>query len=413
MSNGQKSVHGSQLPKGYKQTEVGVIPEEWLVSTVGDEFHIQLGKMLDVEKNVGVQKPYLGNKSIQWGRIEIDDIGLIALTPSDMQRFRLKNGDLLVCEGGESGRAAIWNSQIDECYYQKALHRLRPIRDYNIYLMLCFLQYWVSNNFLADFVTQTSIAHLPKEKFEQVPLTVPTKEEQEAIAHALSDIDALIESLDRLLTKKRQIKQGAMQELLRSKNGWVEKSLGEVAYFFKGKGLPKSEIIPFATYPCIHYGELFTKYPETILNVQSRTNVNAGVFYSVANDVLMPTSDVTPNGLATASCILEDGVILGGDILVIRINPKELNGSFLSYLIRHSKKQIMQLISGTTVYHLYGSDMQKFYFSMPTIEEQIEIATILSDMDAEIDSIEAKLTKTRQIKQGMMHELLTGRIRLI
>jgi type I restriction enzyme, S subunit len=241
----------------------------------------------------------------------------------------------------------------------------------------------------------------------------PTKDEQEAIACTLSDIDALIESLDRLLTKKRQIKQGAMQELLRSKDGWIERSLGEVADFFKGKGLPKSEIIPFANYPCIHYGELFTKYPETILNIQSRTNINTGVFYSVANDVLMPTSDVTPNGLATASCILENGVILGGDVLVIRIDPKELNGSFLSYLIRYSKKQIMQLISGTTVYHLYGSDMRKFSFSMPTIEEQIEIVNILSDMDAEIGSISAKLTKTRQLKQGMMHELLTGRIRLV
>jgi type I restriction enzyme, S subunit len=407
------TITNSQLKEGYKQTEIGVIPEDWSISTVGEEFSIQLGKMLDADKNIGTPKPYLGNRSIQWGHIEIEDISLISLTPSDIQRFRLKKGDLLVCEGGESGRAAIWNNQINECYYQKALHRLRPTKGYNVFLMLCFLQRWVSTGFLSDFITQTSIAHLPKEKFEQVPLLVPTLPEQETIAHTLSDIDALIESLDRLLIKKRQIKQGIMQELLRSKDGWTEKNLGEVAEFYKGKGLPKSEIIPFATYPCIHYGELFTKYPETILNVQSRTNINIGVFYSVANDVLMPTSDVTPNGLATASCILEDGVILGGDVLVIRIDPQELNGSFLSYLIRYSKKQIMQLVSGTTVYHLYGSDMRKFSFSMPTIEEQIEIANILSDMDAEIGSIESKLTKTRQLKQGMMHELLTGKIRLV
>ena len=95
------------LKPGYKQTEVGVIPKDWLVSTVGAEFSIQLGKMLDAEKNVGVPKPFLGNRSVQWGRIDLTDIGEIKLTSSDLQRFRLREGDLLVCEGGEIGRSAI------------------------------------------------------------------------------------------------------------------------------------------------------------------------------------------------------------------------------------------------------------------------------------------------------------------
>jgi type I restriction enzyme S subunit len=109
----------------FKQSEVGLIPEDWGVATVGDEFSIQLGKMLDSEKNVGVPKPFLGNRAVQWGRIDLSDIGVVKLTPSDLQRFRLRDGDLLVCEGGEIGRAAIWRQLIEECYYQKALHRLR------------------------------------------------------------------------------------------------------------------------------------------------------------------------------------------------------------------------------------------------------------------------------------------------
>jgi type I restriction enzyme, S subunit len=98
---------------GYKLTEVGVIPEDWSVSTVGAEFSIQLGKMLDSEKNVGVPKPFLGNRSVQWGRIDLAGIGEIKLTPSDLQRFRLRAGDLLVCEGGEIGRAAIWREPVE------------------------------------------------------------------------------------------------------------------------------------------------------------------------------------------------------------------------------------------------------------------------------------------------------------
>jgi len=130
------------LKPSYKQTEVGVIPEEWEVSTVGREFEIKLGKMLDAEKNVGVPKPYLGNKAVQWDRIDISDLPTVPMSRTDIERFRLRKGDLLVCEGGEVGRAAIWDAPIEECYYQKALHQLRPLRGYDSRLMVAMLRQW-------------------------------------------------------------------------------------------------------------------------------------------------------------------------------------------------------------------------------------------------------------------------------
>ena len=90
-----------------KKTVIGVIPEDWEVSTVGREFEIQLGKMLDAAKNIGIPKPYLGNKAEQWDQINIDNLPKVSMSRSDMERFRLRRGDLLVCEGGEIGRAAI------------------------------------------------------------------------------------------------------------------------------------------------------------------------------------------------------------------------------------------------------------------------------------------------------------------
>lgn len=199
---------------GYKQTEVGVIPEDWGISTVGDEFSIQLGKMLDSEKNLGVFKPYIGNRAVQWGKIELDDIGFIKMMPSDLQRFRLLNGDLLVYEGGEIGRAAIWKEQMAECYYQKALHRLRSKRGYRADLLLWMLERWSETGVLANFVTQAGIAHFPKDKFEKVPLPVATKAEQGAIAEVLSEMDAEISMLETKLANARQLKQGMMHNLL-------------------------------------------------------------------------------------------------------------------------------------------------------------------------------------------------------
>src|SRR5690606_12787049 len=96
----------------------------------------------------------------------------------------------------------------------------------------------------------------------------------------------------------------------RLKTGWVVKRLGDIASFGKGKGLPKSQLISDGEYECIHYGELFTKYKEKIDFVQNRTNYGENPIVSKSNDILMPTSDVTPNGLATASCLMKNGVIL-------------------------------------------------------------------------------------------------------
>ena len=194
---------------------------------------------------------------------------------------------------------------------------------------------------------------------------------------------------------------------------WNVKRLGDVATFHKGKGLPKSALTLYGSEPCVHYGELFTQYGETISETISRTVRTPGQFRSVANDVLMPTSDVTPRGLAKASCVIADDVVLGGDVLVIRTDAALISGTFLSYVIRREESQVLRLVNGTTVFHLYGTDMKKFTFKIPpTFAEQQAIIDVLSDMDAEVAAIEALRDKKHDLKQAAMQQLLTGQTRL-
>ena len=259
------------------------------------------------------------------------------------------------------------------------------------------------------------------EQVGQFRLFVPDDEnEQRAIAEALSDVDGLLNALDALIAKKQAIKQATMQQLLTGKTrlpgfsgAWKTKRLGEVASFFKGSGLSKVDLSLDGKRRCIHYGELFTTYGECITEVLHGTDRGGTFFLSLGNDVLMPGSDVTPNGLATASCISIPDVILGGDILVIRAPADILNGTFLAYVIKINHNQVMQLVSGTTVYHLYGRDMANFTFVAPSTAEQNAIVRILSDMDSEIAALEQRRDKTLAIKQGMMQQLLTGRVRLV
>jgi type I restriction enzyme S subunit len=194
---------------------------------------------------------------------------------------------------------------------------------------------------------------------------------------------------------------------------WEVVELGDIAEFYKGKGLPKSELIDSGAYKCIHYGELFTHYSEKITEIKSLTDTSVNTFLSKSNDILMPTSDVTPNGLATASGLKEDGVILGGDVLVIRPKQGKLDSTYFAYIIRISKNQIMQLVSGSTVYHLYGSDMATFKYAGPKdIKEQTAIANALSDVDKLIAALETLIAKKSAIKTAAMQQLLTGKKRL-
>jgi len=386
-----------QLPKGYKNTEVGVIPEDWGIGSIKDLALIKTGSRNTQDKIEGGEYPFFVRSQI------IERINSYSY-----------DGEAVLTAGDGVGVGKVMhyiNGKFD-CH-----QRVYRISDFNKKISGYYFYLYFSNNFLNRIMQMTAKSSVDSVRMDmianmQIPLP-PTKAEQTAIATALSDADALINSLEKLIAKKRNIKQGAMQQLLKPKEGWEVKKLGEIAAFFKGKGLPKSHLKENGKYKCIHYGELFTKYKESISSILSYTNENENCFFSISNDVLMPTSDVTPNGLATASCIKQDGIILGGDVLVIRILPSILDGLFLSFYVSQNREKVMKLVSGSTVYHLYGSDMKDFEISYPKTEEQNEIATILSDMDNEIQALETKLEKYRKIKLGMMQNLLTGKIRLV
>ncbi len=185
---------------------------------------------------------------------------------------------------------------------------------------------------------------------------------------------------------------------------WVEKRLGEIAKFFKGKGISKNDIDANGIYKCIRYGELFTIYKETIREIFSKTNQYENMIISEGNETLMPTSDVTPNGLATASALNEKSVIIGGDILIIKSD--KLINSFLSYYIKSHKKQIMRLVTGITVYHIYANDMKNFKIILPpTLAEQQKIASFLSAIDVKIDLQEQKIEQLEKYKKALLQKL--------
>jgi type I restriction enzyme, S subunit len=391
----------ASIPAGYKQTDVGVIPGNWEVSTVGCEFEIKLGKMIDAEKNLGVLKPYIGNKAVQWDRIDISDLPQVPMSRVDIERFRLQSGDLLVCEGGEVGRSAIWHSPIGECYYQKALHRLRPLRGFDSRLMAALLRQWSDRGQLVNYVTQTSIAHLPREKFLEIPMSVPPPSEQRAIATALSDVDALLAKLDQLIAKKRELKQAAMQQLLTGQTrlpgfsgAWEVKRLGGVASATKGSQLKKSESGDIGKFAHLNGG------------------ITPSGFTEFANTPGQ-TIAISEGGNSCGFVQFMAAPFWSGGHCY-SIVPTRIDKGFLYQALKGKQDDIMGLRVGSGLPNVQKSALLNFSISCPLDRsEQIAIATLLSDMDTELAALEARAAKTRALKQGMMQELLTGRIRLL
>ena len=343
--------------------------------------------------------------------------------PSRAQRI-LKNGDVLMSTVRPNLMAHLfYKEQVQNAVCSTGFAVLRAKQDISDPYFI-FLQLFSDgvNDQIDKILSGSNYPAINSRDVNLIEIPFPPQiEEQHAIVEVLSDVDGLIKALEALIAKKRAIKQATMQQLLTGRTrlpgfsgDWETKQLGEIASFFKGSSLfTKTDMSLEGKRRCIHYGELFTTYGEYISEVLHGTDRDEAFFLSVSNDVLMPASDVTPNGLATASCISESDIILGGDILVIRVPAEILNGVFLAYAIKIHRNQVMQLVTGTTVYHLYGRDMANFKFDLPSIQEQNTIIEVLSDMDAEITALEQRRDKTIAIKQGMMQQLLTGKVRLL
>ena len=190
--------------------------------------------------------------------------------------------------------------------------------------------------------------------------------------------------------------------------GWKKYILKDSVQFLRGAGLSKDKIVESGKNKCVLYGELYTKYKETVKEVQSRTGSVEGI-KSRKGDVVLPSSTTTKGiDLANAVAINEDNILLGGDIIIIRDENKIYNNYYFAHYLTHKrKKDIERLTQGTTIIHLYSSGLKNLEIILPPIQEQNKIAVILSKVDDDIEKTDEIIQKADELKKGLMQELLT------
>ena len=190
---------------------IGTIPADWEVVRLGEIYEVQLGKMLSPKARQGKNpRPYLTNRNVRWGKFDLSDLPTMDFDRREIEKFQLRPGDLLVCEGGDTGRAAVWLGEIADCYYQKALHRLRPIDENAISeFMLAVLMSYATKGILLEHSERTSISHLTRERLLRMRIPHSSRAEQDEIVAALGCVADSIrwarEEQDRIQTLKSSV----------------------------------------------------------------------------------------------------------------------------------------------------------------------------------------------------------------
>lgn len=187
---------------------------DWPRVPLGEVFDVQLGKMLGAGSDHGDQFQYLANRNVQWGRIVIDQLGTMNFSAAERQRYRLRSGDLLVCEGGEVGRAALWSEELPECYFQNALHRLRATGRADPRFMRYYFEFAAMAGSFRALTGQTSIGHLTRANLVRWNVRLPPSEEQRRIADILDIMDETVQATERVIRKLEQIREGLLLDLL-------------------------------------------------------------------------------------------------------------------------------------------------------------------------------------------------------
>ncbi len=413
-----------QVRQGYKQTEVGVIPEDWeagnmdsMVEKVGSGITPTGGER--VYKKEG--RPFIRSQNVGWGKLILDDIAFIdEVTHESFQSTEIVVDDVFLnITGASIGRSAVADNRVaggnvnqHVCIIRTNKGKLHP------FFLNHFLLSKSGQRQIDNFQSGGNRQGLNFGQIRTFQLPTPPLTEQKLIAIALSDADALIASLDKLIAKKRDIKQATMQQLLTGKTRlpgfsgeWEVKRLGDVAAMGSG-GTPISSIAAYydGEFPWVSISDM-TKGGK-VLTCTDRNLSLAGLASSAAQ--MFPTGTVLYAMYASLGECSIAGIPLCTSQAILGIQPREaLNGEYLYYYLSSLKSIVKTLGQQGTQANLNKGMVQSFQLQLPSIEEQTAIAAVLSDMDTDLTALENQRNKTIALKQGMMQELLTGRIRLV
>jgi type I restriction enzyme, S subunit len=409
-----------KVKPGYKRTEVGVIPEDWEVRAIGDIAEVKGGKRLPLGKSLSETKtphPYIRVIDMNLGGVNLDNIKYV---PEDVfpaiKNYRISSKDIFISVAGTLGIVGKIPSELDGANLTENADRITNIICDQDYLLYNLMSQRIQNS-INSGKTVGAQPKLALGRIQNFMVAIPSgKTEQRAIAEVLSDVDALLDGLDRLIAKKRDLKQAAMQQLLTGQTRlpgfhgeWEVKRLGEISTIATGNTPPTNN--------ASNYGDEFL--------FVSPVDMGDTKFITRTEKKLSKKGFAMSRRFPKGSILF---VSIGSTIGKCGIAPIELTSNqqinaifpssafsvdYLFYAVCSVAPRIKAQAGEQAVPIVNKTQFSETTVALPPLSEQTAIAVVLSDMDAELAALEQRRDKTRALKQAMMQELLTGKTRLV
>ncbi len=445
-----RSPYPSYKPSGTEW--LGDVPEHWNEMLVKRCYEIQLGKMLQPEPDSSkdFETLYLKAHNVQWGKVFIEEPSMMWANDNDVQQFGVRRGDLLVCEGGEVGRAALLGGMFDDFIIQNALHRVRAKSNCNNGFLMYWLAALASSGWFEANTNKATIAHFTKEKFGALPFSMPPLEEQRVIAAFLDQetarVDALVEKKKQLIERLAEyrtalitqtvtrglppdvaeaegfdpspcLKPSGVEWLEDLPEHWDVRQLGILGSFFKGGGGTKEDETERGL-PCIRYGDLYTQHQFLIRHSRSVISESSTSNYKKLRygDLLFAGSGETFEEIGKSAVnLIERTAYCGGDVIGFRPHIK-INATFLGYAADCSPATYQKACMGrgVTVIHIYGRQLKHLIIPLPPLEEQRAIVSFLDRETERIDAlssrVEGAIERLQEYRTALITAAVTGKI---
>jgi type I restriction enzyme, S subunit len=390
------------------------LPRGWAIATIGEVADTQLGKMLSAKARSGNgARPYLRNKNVQWGRIDLDDLLVMDFSDEEFEKFRLRPSDLLVCEGGEVGRAAIWRGTI-ECAFQKALHRVRPRGGVLPEFLLYLLMHYAATREFERYVTGSTIAHLPQEDLRRLPVPLPPLAEQRRIVMAmeehLSRLDSARESLSRVQRLLERWRSSTLAAL--NHPGARQRRIGDIARVASG-ATPKRDRPDYwigGDVPWVTSGQLtqpFVSEPAAHITQKALDETSCRVWPKGTLLVAMYGEGKTRGH---CSELLIDAAT-NQACAAIQIDDPEVDPAFLKLYFNATYSANRSLSAGGVQPNLSLGLIKDMSVPCPPIKEQRAIVASIERQLARAVSLSIAVGKARADASGLQRSILSRAFR--
>jgi type I restriction enzyme, S subunit len=394
------------------------LPSSWATVPLADIASTQLGKMLSSKAKTGVGAlPYLRNKNVQWGRVDLADLAEMDFSEEEFERFQLLSGDLLVCEGGDVGRAAIWNGNVERIAFQKALHRVRPYGGIAPAFLLYQLMWLAGTKAFESLVTGSTIRHLPQEGLRVLEIVLPPASEQGRIVAAIEEELSRLDAADHLLRAAKDrlpgLRVAAYREALEGQ--WQESELAEVADVRLGRQRsPKNHSGPHMT-PYLRAANVTWKGID-LSDVKSMNfeSSEVDVYRLEPGDVLVAEASGSASEVGKAALWQGEMAICCFQNTLLRVRSRGPLPEYLQVALQSAalSGEFGRASPGIGIHHLGAKRLSAWKIPIPPPGEQGRVVGAieqrLSLLEAADRTIEAAQRRSAALRRSILERALRG-----